>query len=56
VAGIYLQATEADPLTWKPMSYPAELTSGATWLSYDSDHKILYSSNYWDGVWRVVME
>jgi len=50
----YYVANEADPLNWSVLETP-KMSSGGT-LAYDADHKLLYSANYWDGVWRVVMK
>ena len=33
-----------------------DLSSGGVYLAYDPDHHILYSANYWDGLWRVVVK
>jgi hypothetical protein len=40
------------PTTWKTMPTPPMWYGGG--MEYDSDHKILYSSNACGGVWRVV--
>lgn len=52
----YWQASVANPTAWTRMSGAPSLSSGGTWLSYDPDHHILYSANYWDGLWRVVVQ
>jgi len=51
----YRVADESDPMTWSNFD-SAAMTSGGTALAYDPDHKLLYSANYWDGLWRVVVE
>jgi hypothetical protein len=51
----YKQATTADPLNWTTMESPM-LTSGSAELAFDADHRVLYGTNYWEGVWRVVVE
>jgi hypothetical protein len=51
----YKKATVADPNTWTTMDSPM-LTSGSAELAYDADHHVLYGTNYWEGVWRVVVE
>jgi len=50
----YMVASESDPMNWKTLDTP-KMSSGG-YLAYDPDHKLLYSANYWDGVWRVVVE
>jgi hypothetical protein len=51
----YLKATEAAPTTWTTLQSPA-LSSGGSRMTYDPDHKVLYSANHWDGIWRVVVK
>jgi photosystem II stability/assembly factor-like uncharacterized protein len=50
----YMIGSEADPMTWKTFESPKMSSGGYT--AYDPDHKLLYSANYWEGVWRVVVE
>lgn len=50
----YMVADESDPMNWKKLETP-KMSSGG-YMAYDPDHKLLYSANYWDGVWRVVVE
>ncbi len=48
-------APSAAPTAWVPMNNPAVIT-GAGWLGYDKDHKLLYASNSTAGFFRVVVE
>lgn len=50
----YHQALAADPMHWSKVDSPM-LSSGGATLAYDADHHILYSANYWDGAYRVVV-
>jgi hypothetical protein len=50
----YMVGSEADPMTWKTFESP-KMSSGGT-MAYDADHKLIYSANLWDGVWRVVVK
>lgn len=43
-----------DLSTWEPMDNPAVIT-GAGWLDYDADHRVLYASNSTGGFWRLVV-
>jgi hypothetical protein len=47
-------SSEDDPLSWKQLDAP--MMSSGGYMAYDKDHKLLYSANMWDGVWRVVIE
>jgi hypothetical protein len=51
----YLFAEIAKPMAWTTFDAPP-MSSGASGMTYDPDHKLLYSANYWDGVWRVRVE
>jgi photosystem II stability/assembly factor-like uncharacterized protein len=53
----YHVSSEAQPTTWKTITPPAALpaSQGAPYLSYDSAHHVLYSSNFAGGLWRVVL-
>jgi hypothetical protein len=51
----YRKASSADPTHWTTFDSPM-LTSGGNSLAYDPDHGILYSTNYWAGVYRVVVK
>ncbi len=51
----YLLATESQPMKWTKLASPLMTTGGAV-LSYDEDHHVLYSSNFWVGAFRVVMK
>lgn len=49
------KATLSSSPTFSTFTSPA-LTSGASVLAYDPDHHLLYSSNYWEGTYRVVVQ
>jgi hypothetical protein len=48
----YYQALLSDPTHWAPIPGAPQLASCAASMAYDPDHKILYSANYWEGLWR----
>jgi len=48
-------ATEADGLHWTNMTSTPMLTNGGS-LHYDARRHILYSSNEWEGLYRVVIQ
>jgi hypothetical protein len=50
----YWTSLESDGQTWTQMSSPM-MTDGALQLAYDPDHHLLYSANYHEGFWRVVV-
>jgi hypothetical protein len=52
----YRTASLTDPTTWKSFPTPKGLPDGygPPYMAYDQGHKILYSSNFYGGVWRVV--
>jgi hypothetical protein len=49
--------TSDPPTTWSPLPNPpvADPKQGAAFLEYDVAHKVLYSSNFNNGVWRIVI-
>jgi hypothetical protein len=49
----YYTAAEGDPTTWTNVSTP-QIKAGASFLSYDNDHHILYAPSWGGGLWRVV--
>lgn len=51
----HVTAELSDPQSWSELDSPL-LTSGASWMAYDPDHRILYTTNYWEGAWRIVIE
>jgi hypothetical protein len=51
----YLRSPESDGQTWTAMTSPPPVTQGGT-MGIDRAHKLLYSSNMKDGLWRVVVE
>jgi hypothetical protein len=50
----YYTAKVSDPQTWTKFTSP-QMTSGGGHMAYDPDHHLLYSANYWEGLWRVVV-
>jgi len=54
-AQLFRTAQISAPTTWTTLASPS-LTSGGTVLAYDPDRHILYSTNYWEGVYRVVVK
>lgn len=50
----YVSALESAPMMWTTFGSP-QMTSGG-FLAYDPDHHLLYSANYWEGLWRVVVK
>jgi hypothetical protein len=51
----YHTASVSAPTTWTTFTSP-KMTSGGTRLAYDPSYHVLYSANYWEGVWRVVVK
>jgi hypothetical protein len=51
----HVTAKLMNPQAWSIFDSPM-LTSGAASMAYDPDHRILYTANYWEGVWRIVVE
>jgi photosystem II stability/assembly factor-like uncharacterized protein len=54
----YSSAPESDASTWTDMSTnggPATADNGGVYLRYDEAHRVLYSSNYDVGLWRLVL-
>jgi hypothetical protein len=51
----YRSAQVTAPGTWSQFTAP-NLSSGGSVLAYDPDHHLLYSANYWDGLYRVVVK
>jgi len=52
---LFSTAQIAAPTAWT--TYPSpNLTSGGAVLAYDPDRHILYSANYWEGLYRVVVK
>jgi hypothetical protein len=49
----FYTAPESNPTTWTNVKTP-KMSGGGSGMDYDSDHHILYSSNYEAGLWRVV--
>jgi hypothetical protein len=51
-------ADEADATKWEelPPPYTTPADTGGVFLDYDSDHHILYSSNFGGGAWRLVTQ
>jgi hypothetical protein len=52
----YWSAPVSNHTTWTTVSGSPSTSSGGTWLAYDPAHHLLYSANYWDGLWRVVVK
>jgi hypothetical protein len=50
----YLRSPETDGQSWTEMQGP-NVSMGGT-MGYDPGHKLLYSSNGAQGLWRVVVE
>ncbi len=53
--GWYWSTKDTDPSNWKSLESPASMGQGGVSIAYDPDHRILYSSNYVSGFWRVVV-
>lgn len=49
----FYSAPEADPTTWTKMT-EVTMAQGAPFLTYDSDHHIMFAGAYKGGLWRVV--
>src|SRR5262249_36897452 len=48
----YSAANEDDIMTWTAVTTPSIQAGGG--MGYDAAHKVLYSTNYASGFWRVV--
>jgi hypothetical protein len=51
----YWFAEWSDPTVWKTFAPPPTNNQGASYLDYDAVHKVLYSSNFGGGLWRLVL-
>jgi hypothetical protein len=52
---MYWASAAASPMAWAPApQFP--LIEGGGYLAYDADHHLLYSANYWLGVFRIRLE
>lgn len=53
----YRMASVSDPTTWATIPPPAPLPAdqGSAFISYDPVHRVLYSSNFAGGTWRIVI-
>jgi hypothetical protein len=49
----FFSTDENSPTTWTRMKSPS-ISAGGSYMAYDADHHVLYSSNYSGGLWRVV--
>lgn len=49
-----LVSAENDGLAWREIAIPDQIAIGGT-LAYDAKHRLLYSSNMIDGLWRMVV-
>lgn len=54
----YHVADESDATKWEelPPPYTTPADTGGVFLDYDSEHHILYSSNFGGGAWRLVTQ
>ncbi len=52
---LFRTAEVSSPTTWTTLASP-NMTSGGAVLAYDPDRHILYSTNYWEGIYRVVVK
>jgi hypothetical protein len=53
----FLSAAFSAPTSWTQLPpKPAATTYGAAFIQYDSDHRILYTSDGYGGAWRLVTE
>lgn len=50
----YRVAKWSDPTVWTTFA-PPPVDQGGSYLDYDAVHKILYSSNFGGGLWRLVL-
>ena len=52
----YRTASLSDPTKWTTFPTPKGLPDGygPPYMDYDRDHKLLYSSNFYGGAWRIV--
>jgi hypothetical protein len=58
-SGTQIHGLASDGTTvWGSSAFPynAPMMTSGGFLAYDPDHHILYSANYWQGVWRVVVK
>jgi hypothetical protein len=55
---LYFSANASDLTHWDPFPAPGggPDDSGAVWLGYDPQHRLLYSSRFRGGLWRMVLE
>jgi photosystem II stability/assembly factor-like uncharacterized protein len=53
--GWYFSTKASNPSNWKSLASPDTMAQGGVSIAYDPDHRILYSSNYTTGFWRVVI-
>jgi hypothetical protein len=53
---LYWAASASNPNAWTSMTGVPTLASDGCWTAYDPVHHILYSANYWDGLWRLVLQ
>jgi hypothetical protein len=53
--GWYYSAAEVNPSTWTSLDSPTTMMQGGISIAFDKDHRILYSSNYVSGFWRLIL-